>query len=923
MQSDRARSGRPGRIAYRALLLFYPAPFRKRHGGEMARLFAEKRNDARARAGRPAVAVLWMRAVWDAARNGLGERMEGTTRRRRRRGTPMGNTQPDGRGGGGMDALIKDVRYAARTLFRNPGFAVVATLTIALGVGANTAIFSVVRAVLLQPLPYEEPNELVLLWGEMRTRGVTHFPSSPPDFADYRRQADLLDDLAGVFTFPVSVTGDGDPVQIDAGGVTTNFFDVLGVEPILGRTFVESDGAPDPAGLQPGAPGAQPGYAVLSHALWQQRYGGSAEVVGRTIEVGGAPTEIVGVMPPGFVLLLPPTAYVTPDVDLWLAARIDYENAPRSNVFLRPIGRMRDGATAAQLQAQVDRISQTLAADDPVKSTAGYSMRVEELRADLTAGVRPVLLSLFGAVAFVLLIACANVSNLLLVRASGRDRELAVRAAMGGSRGRLIRQMLIESGLLALAGAVVGVALAAGGVGLLLSLQPADLPRIETARIDGLVLTFTVVTAAGAALLFGVVPALQTSRVELVDALKARGPVSAHGARKVLRNGVVISEVALSLVLLIGSGLMVRSFVELAGVSPGFEPSGVVTFTATPPFARYPQPADRASFSAELQRRLEAIPGVERAATAVPLPLDGNLFNGRYGPEEALSDPEAFGQATYRGVLPGYFEAMGTRLLSGRVFTDADLADSAAVVVVDEQLAGMLWPGQSAIGRRFLVRVTSPEPELVEVVGVVEHQRSESLGAIGMETVYFTDRYIGAFGGTWVVKASVDPLGLVSTIRDEVAAIDPDIPVADVRLMQSYLDQAMGPTRFALTVITVFGLIALVLASVGLYGVLSFAVRSRTAEIGVRMAFGAESGGILRLVVGQGLALAGAGILVGLLMALPVTRVMESLLVGVTPTDPLTFVAISVIFATVATFASYLPARRATRIDPVTALREE
>lgn len=822
-----------------------------------------------------------------------------------------------------MDSLIGDIKYAVRTLFRSPGFAIVATVTIALGIGADTAIFSVVRTVLLEPLPYENPDELVILWGEMRNRGVTHFQTSPPDFADLRDQVAALEDLGAIFTFPASLTGDGDPIQVDVAGVTPSFLSVLGVEPILGRGFVEEDGLPDASGVQPGQPGALPAIAILSHALWQQRYAGAPDVIGRTIEVGGAPSEIVGVMPPDFDLLLPPTAMLASDPDLWIAARIDYGNAPRNNVFLLPVGRLRDGASREQLQAQVDRVAESLAADDQVKSTAGYAVRVESLHDDLTAHVRPVLVALFGAVVFVLLIACANVSNLLLVRASSRDRELAVRAAIGGSRGRLIRQMLVEAGLLAGAGAALGLVLASGGISLLLSLQPENLPRIEEVGIDGSVLLFTIVAATSAALLFGVLPALQSSRFNLADVLKERGSAGASAARRIVRNGVVVVEVALSLVLLIGAGLMVRSFIELTHVSPGYDPAGVLTFNASAPFAAYPDAVDRANFKEELQRRIQALPGVQRVASVFPLPLAGSPFNGRYGTEEALTDPEAFRQASYRAVTPGYFEAMGTRLLTGRTFSEADSRDSAAVVVVDDKLAEALWPNASAIGERFLIRVTTPEPEWVEVIGVVEHQRAEELATEGMETVYFTDRYVGGFGGSWAVRTTGDPAALVGAIRDEVAAVDPDVPVADVELMQTYVDRAMTPTRFALTMIGIFGMIALVLAAVGLYGVLSFVVRQRTAEIGVRMAFGARSRSILGLVVGQGLALAGAGVALGLLAALSLTGVMESLLVGVTPTDPATFGAISALFVLVAALSCYLPARRATHVDPVTALREE
>jgi putative ABC transport system permease protein len=822
-----------------------------------------------------------------------------------------------------VDRFVQDLRYALRRLVKSPGFTAVAVLSLAIGIGANTAIFSVVRTVLLQPLPYDEPDELVLLWGEMRNRGVTHFPMSPPDFADYRDNAEALDDLAALWTFTVPLTGDGDPVQVDAAMVTPNFFDLLGVAPIIGRGFTEEDGFPQPPGLAPGQPGGLPGIVVLSHALWQQRYAGAPDVIGRTIEIGGGPSEIVGVLPPGFEMLMPPTAGLQTDADIWIAARIDYENSPANNVFLRPVGRLRDGATVEQLQAQVDRVAAGRSANDQVKASAGYAVRVEALHEDLTAHVRPVLLALLGAVAFVLLIACANVSNLLLVRASGRDREFAVRAAMGGSRGRLVRQMLVESGLLAGAGAVLGVVLAAGGISMLLALQPGDLPRIGEVGIDGPVLLFTLAAATAAAALFGLMPALQGSSTELAGALKERGAAGANGTRKLIRNGVVIVEVALSLVLLIGAGLMVRSFAELTSVSPGFEPEGVLTFTATPSFTKYPQAIDRANLAVEMQRRLEALPGVQRASQVFPLPLTGNLFNGRYGTEEALNDPEAFGQATYRVVGTGYFETMGTRLLAGRTFSEADMVDSALVVVIDDKLAGILWPDDAAVGKRFLIRAITEEPEWMEVIGVVEHQRAEDLAAVGMETVYLSDRYVGGFGGSWAVKAGSDPAALVGAIREEIGRVDPEIPVADVELMQTLVDRARGPTRFALTLIGVFGAIALVLASVGLYGVLAYVVRQRTAEIGVRMAFGAESGSILRLVVGQGLTLAGGGVLLGLAVAFPLTGVMESMLVGVTPTDPLTFGAISALFVAVAAVACWIPARRASHVDPIRALRQE
>jgi putative ABC transport system permease protein len=672
---------------------------------------------------------------------------------------------------------------------------------------------------------------------------------------------------------------------------------------------------------------------LLSHGLWEQRYGSDPRIVGRVLQLGGAPAEVVGVLPEDFGLLLPAAAATSAEeVDLWGAARIDYANAPRNNVFLRPLGRLRDGATLDQAQAQIDRVAAGLRELDGMKSSAGYHVRLESLHTDLTAGVRPVLLALLGTVLFVLLIACANVANLLLVRASGRDRELAVRAALGGSRRRLIRQMLLESGLLAVLGAGLGTILAAIGIELLPLLQPGDLPRIDEVRIDGAVLGATALAALGSAVLFGLVPALQSSSSTLASSLKDRGEAGSNRSRRVLQRAVVVAEVALSVVLLIGAGLMVRSFTELSRVEPGYGTDEVLTFDLTLPQTRYPDAGDRDAVMDRLQREFEALPGVTRAAAAFPLPLSGQAMNGRYGPEEALTDPEAFRQAEYRAVRPGYFEAMGTRLLEGRVLTGPDNTEAAALaargfeggrapVVVDEVLAGTLWPDGSAVGRTFLVRLFDPEPVVVEVVGVVEHQRNPDLARVGMPAVFFPDGVLGTIAGTWAIRAGVDPRGLVPLIREVVGTVDPDLPVADVRTMGSYVDEAMAPTRFALTLIGVFGLVALVLASVGLYGVLSYVVRQRTSEIGVRMAFGAENGSITRLVVGQGLTLAGVGIALGIGAALALSGFLESLVVGISPTDPVTFGGIGLLFALVAALACYLPARRAARLDPVSALR--
>jgi putative ABC transport system permease protein len=823
-----------------------------------------------------------------------------------------------------MESLLSDLRYALRTLARSPGFAAVAVVTIGLGIGANTAIFSVVNAVLLRPLPFEQPDQLVYAWGELRNRNIEYWPASPYDLTDFREQGTQFEAFAGIFTGQSSLTGgDGDPIQVEFAGVTPNFLSVLGMRPAVGRDFVPDDAAPIGQDADPAA--APPTAVLLSHGLWLRRFGGDSSAVGRTLEVGGNAAEIIGVMPRGFKLLAPPGTGLSSNIDLWFAPRIDFDNWPtRANAVFSVFGRLKPGVTVQQAQSQMDGIAARIREIDQLSETAGYHVRIAPMQQDVTQHVRPLVLALLGAVGFVLLIACANVSNLLLVRASVREREVAIRSALGGDRFRLIRQMLVESGVLALLGGVVGLVLAWGGIQLLLALRPEDLPRLDSVGIDVVVLLFTLAAALGAAVLFGTIPALQASKPDLADSLRDRGHSMSRTGQRLVRNGIVAFEVALSLVLLIGAGLMVRSFIELQRVRPGFDSEGVLTFQVQLPFARYQEAEQRANFARLLTDRIEGLAGVESVGATFPLPLDGVFLAGRYGTEAALTDETAYGQADYRMILPGYFETMGTRLLAGRTFDEADFADSAAVVVIDRRLAALTWPNESPVGKRMLIRVTTTDPQWVEVIGVVEHQRAQTLAADGRETVYFTTRYVGDPGAlVYVVRSSLAPARLTDQIRVLVAEMDPLLPLADVRTMDDYVSEARAPTRFALILIGVFSIIALALAAVGLYGVIAYVVRQRTAEIGVRIAFGAESVTILGLVLRQGLGLTAIGLAIGLVAAFWVTRFMASLLVGVAPADPLTFAAIAALFVPIAAAACLVPARRAARVDPVVALREE
>jgi len=831
--------------------------------------------------------------------------------------------------------LGKDLSYAIRSLLKSPAFALTAIFTIALGIGASTAIFSVVNAVLLRPLPYREADRLVILWSDLRARNVKDFPVSPGDLPDIRAGGTLFEGFAGVGTFRQPLTeANVEPEQVRVAGVTPNIFSLLGMSVQLGRSFVEEDGTPNvriprPApGTAPPAdfvpPPQLPDNVILSDAFWRRRYGADKNIIGKTIELGGGTAHVVGVLAPGAELLFPPAVNVERNPDIWEALRMDMANTPRSSVFLRVIGRMKPNVTVEQAQTQIDQVSTDIQQRFPLKKTADVWFRLEPMGRDLVADVKPALLALMGAVIFVLLIACANVANLLLVRASWRERELALRSALGGSWWRLVRQMLAESMVLAVAGAALGVGLAQLGIKLLVRLQPPNLPRLDTVGMDPMVLGFTAVATVIAALLFGLVPALRASRPDAMDVLRAGSRSLARASGRRLRNAVVMAEVALSFVLLVGSGLMIRSFLALQRTDPGYNPNGLLTFQVNP---RARGDTARAAFMQTMKERLSAIPGVEVVTAASPLPLDGDFATARWGTEDAMSDPSRFKQANIHVVLPGYFEAMRAKLLAGRTFTEADNRPEVKSLIIDERLAAKAFPNtplQSVIGKRLLFRPRTPEPELFEVIGVVQNERHVSLTADGPEAGFFTDGYMRwGNAGRWVLRTSGDPNRLVQPMRQAVKDLDPLLAISEVQPMSVLVERAKGPTRFALVLIGIFAFIAVVLATVGLYGVLSSVVRQRTSEIGVRMALGAQKSNIFQLVIGHGLMLSGVGILIGGVSALALTRVMTSMLVGVKPTDPLTFGAIGVLFVGIAATASWLPARRAAGLDPTVALREE
>ena len=824
--------------------------------------------------------------------------------------------------------MLNDLSYAFRTLRKSPIFTITVVVTIALAIGASTAIFSVTNGVLLRQLPYKDPERLVLACNDLQRRNVKDFPLSNVDFLDLRNGArNNFEDFAAVNTFRTTLPGlDGSPEQVRMAAISTNFFQMMGAAIIAGRDFQDSDGTAQP--LQPASPSAGvappplPTMAILSNEYFQRRFGGDRSVIGKPLPVSaafGPPPIIVGVLAPGFELLFPPQANMEQFPSLWFAARIPYDTANRNNVQWRAIARLKPGVAILQAQAEAETVAQKIRDENTIAKTAGQYFRLEPMKQHLVNEVRPAILALMGAVIFLLLIACANVANLMLVRASLRERELAVRAALGAGWWALLRQTLAEAIVIAALGTVLGVGLAKLGIYELLVIAPANLPRLNAIRIDLYVLAFSVLVGLLSAVLFGVVPAVRTARPNLINILRTRS--GALGAAR-LSNAVVVAEVALAFVLLIGSGLMFRTFLAIQRVNLGFDPRGLLTFQLLGNIGKTPQ--ETATFKRQLREQLGAIPGVHNVTASFPLPLAGGFSPVRWGGAEALEDPSKFQAADLQIVLPGYFEAMGTRLLAGRTFTQDDSTPDRKLLIVDQALAAKAFPNESAVGKRILFRVRTPDAQWGEIIGVVAHQRNTSLTEPGREQLYVTDGYVNHRAASWwALRTDGDPSGIAGAVRDVVRRAGSETLINQMQPMDSLVIGAQAQTRFSLMLIGVFSTIAALLAGVGLYGVLATAVRQRTAEIGVRMALGAAPSRIFRLMVGKGLNLSVIGIAIGVVGALSLTRVLTSMLVEVKPTDPVTFVSVAALFLFIAVLASWLPAQRAAGLDPTTALRSE
>lgn len=818
-----------------------------------------------------------------------------------------------------METLAQDVRYGIRTLLNSPGFTVVAVIGLALGIGANTAIFSVVNSVLLRPLPYKDSNRLVMLWATNPSLqlGVDNLPASAPDYAEWRDQNHVFENISALDSTNFNLTSAGEPEQIICARVSASFFQLMAVSPIRGRAFSSEED--------------QPGnnqVVLMSYSLWQRRFGADPDVIGKPLTLNGKSYTIIGVMPAGFrfpgAADLPPHMELPAQTDLWSPVAFTTEQITRrENNNLAVIARLKSGVTIEQAQTEMSDIARRVEERDA--QAKGFGVKVVSLEEQLVGNIRPALLIMLAAVAFVLLIACANVANLLLVRAAARQKEIAIRTALGATRGRIIRQLLTESILLSVAGGAIGILLNFCGINLLLALSPKNIPRLGEIGTDARVLGFTLLISIVTGALFGLAPAIQASRLNLNESLKEGARGLTHGIhRSRIHTLLIVSEVALSLVLLLGAGLMIRSFMRLLTVEPGFNPKNVLTIKLSLPTSKYPDSDRQAAFFQQTLERLGALPGVQSVGAISALPLSGAEDVSGFMVEEAPPvAPTDMPMADRRRVSADYFRAMGIPLVKGRYFTEADNRTATPVAIISESLARRFFPGEDPVGKRIKNGGPTSTRPWLSIVGVVKDVKQ-----LALEAEARPQMYMPYLQNTWtsmsmVMRSASDLAGLAAAARSAVWEVDKEQPVTDVKSMEQYFSASIAQRRFNMILLGIFAGIALILAAVGIYGVMSYSVTERAQEIGIRMALGAKQTDVLAMVVKQGMGPAIAGIVVGLGAALALTRLMSSLLYGVSATDPITFTAVSLALAGVALGASFVPARRAAKVDPMIALRRE
>ena len=824
------------------------------------------------------------------------------------------------------EILWQDLRFGLRTLLKRPGFTAVVALTLALGIGANSAIFSVVNAVLLRRLPFKEPDRLVMVWKTNLSQSIQSFLMSAPDFIDFRDQNQVFEDIAATSTVTFTITGQSHPEQIYGAWVSPSFFSLLGVTAAAGRTFVPGEDEPSHRHV-----------VVVSYGLWQRRFGSAPDVIGKTLTLSGINYKIIGIAPRAFQF--PPSfdnqgGLIPWTLDIWVPLDVrtkrleGFDLSDRGNMILEILARLKPGVTLQQARSNMETINRRLQSQYPVTNKA-WGVAVVPLKEQLVGDIQRALLVLLGGVAFVLLIACANAANLLLARAAARQKEIAIRMALGAGRARLIRQLLTESVLLALLGGALGLALAHWGGKLLIAVGPESIPRLKETGLDGLVLGFGLVLSLATGLLFGLAPALQTSKSDLNDALKEGGRSGGSSLRRQrVRTLLVVSQVALALVLLIGAGLMIKSFLRLQAVNPGLAVRNILTVKIKPNRMNYPEDHQRVNLYKQVVHRVEALPGVQAAGAISIVPLSEGpwtfFFEIEGRPRVAAAERPV---TNYLDASPSYFNAMGIPLLKGRYFTEHDGAQNPRVAMINHAMMRRFFPSEDPIGKRINLVDPPGKPVWLEIVGVVGDVKEEQLDREAGPDVYtsYLQPYpeIPNTRTCLVIRTTVDPSSMAALVRREVLAVDNDQPVYDIKPMERYLAESISKQRLYMLLLGVFGAVALLLAVGGVYGVISYVVAQRTNEIGIRIALGAQAHDIIKLIVGEGMVVAGIGLAIGVAAALTLTRTMSSLLYGLNANDPTVFIAISLLLAGAAFAATYIPARRSTRIDPTAALRYE
>ncbi|HEX6729405.1 MAG TPA: ABC transporter permease [Pyrinomonadaceae bacterium] len=814
-----------------------------------------------------------------------------------------------------METLLQDIRFGLRMLIRSPSVSIVATIALALGIGANTAIFSVVNAVLLRPLPFNDSQSLFAVFETVLDRGLERGSHSYPNFFDLRSQNTVFERIACYHSSDHVMTGRGEPARLRGSVVSADLFPLLGTPPLLGRTFISEDDQP----------GQTSRAVILSEQLFQKRFNADASILNQPITLDGNSYTVVGVMPRSFEFPIQ-----NEPVDLWTTIAIDASGTSpvteqRGAHFLRAIARLKPGVTATQAQAEITTIAARLEQQYPDTNTR-RGLRLEPSLNAIVGNVRPALLILLGAVSCVLLIACANVANLLLARAMGRHKEMAIRSALGAGRTRIIRQLLTESILLSVVGGAIGLLLAVWWSDLLIALGKEDIPRAVHVGIDWRVLGFTFAVSVLTGIIFGLFPALHSTKTELTESLKEGGRTSGAGSsRNRIRGALVVAEVAIAVVLLVAAGLLLQSLWRLQQVNPGLQPDNVLTFNVSLPDVRYSYD-QQIQFFQDMRGRLSALPGVKSVSSVMPLPLSGDRFSISFKVDGRPVAPKDEPSADFYAIDTGYFQTMGIPLVKGRDFNQHDQRKSAPVVIVTESFARQFFPGEDPIGRRIEPGISTIENEdspMREIVGVVGDVKHRGLNVEPRASYYVPLTQIPFTQMAGVVKTTTEPKSLTSAVTKEIAAMDKDLPLFDVKTMDEYLATVVAAPRFNTTLLSIFATVALVLTIVGLYGVMSYSVAQRTNEIGIRLALGAQTSDVLKMVVKQGITLVVIGLSIGLLTAVVLMRVVSGLLFGVTARDPFTFAFVALLLATIALLACLVPAWHATRVDPMEALRCE